>query len=963
MKRTLLTIIATLFSLLTFAQLYTIDPSYGKTFKRVEILDNFKLPTGDTLISNTSKPGDGEIVIRVVDGDTTMYYKVGGRWYKSGGGAGGGVSTNIYTANGTIPANITRTVSIGGTTPGTASLNFNNLDASSNGTSVFQNNSLWRIRNDGVAGSATHRSEFYLDNGYIQGSISNLSGTPAIPSMRYFLSEVFGFGVQNNSLPSLQSPIFEAHPDRTVWLNGYGNTSGQLLSPDTDGKLTLTTWLDTKPDSTRLLSGNLFLKAITPGAKTDSVLVIDPISKKVKYSGYYYNKRGTDSLSMFRSYNTSKRIGFAGDSLISFGDSYTVGVGASFTNRAYDSIIATTMRVGLNNQAISGIGSARVQRLSYTALPTTGNTAPINILVGLNDLWQNSGGFPTIAKIFNVNRAFYANNFLATAVAANDASVGTAGTWANQRTDTLGGKATSLSGFGRATSTVSSGLTWSFTGRSLVIGAIGVDGINKFSLPYSIDIDGIGYGIFTPNGQTDGVPEGGGSPNSRAIGTVVAFTNLSNGPHTVNIVAQAGTGTLVIDYFGTLKAPESCPPIYVGEIARMSQSAYNYLFTTYGKTINDSIIDLANYWIRRGISEWQGYPVTLAQTSAFFDPINNIITPNDIHPNDAGHQNLARAFMNVMYKDPVSTMPTLQQVTTAGATTTVSTVFNSQLSVNNGTGVGTIQQRWGQNGATRSEIVNAGAATDRPTFRMYNSSNAELLRFDAVATSFILGGNFGMGTTTATNPTNFRVLHMHDSAISSSPGFHISNDGTGGGIGDGTVLFVGNSTGAGVGSFNIYNQENAPIALYTSSTERARVLGNGNVLIGTTTDGGQKLQVSGNVNVSGTTTTDGITSTSSSILNGGVYLKRRTTVGSTTATSQDYAIYCNNTANITISLPSAITSTGIIYVIKKISNNAFTVSIDPDASENIEGNNTPLVVSTYLGSITLQSDGTQWWVN
>lgn len=65
--------------------------------------------------------------------------------------------------------------------------------------------------------------------------------------------------------------------------------------------------------------------------------------------------------------------------------------------------------------------------------------------------------------------------------------------------------------------------------------------------------------------------------------------------------------------------------------------------------------------------------------------------------------------------------------------------------------------------------------------------------------------------------------------------------------------------------------------------------------------------------------------------------------------------------NITITLPTAVGIEGRIYVIKKIDTTAYTVTIDGDGSETIDG------VTTYTiyhsgAMIILQSDGANWQI-
>lgn len=222
------------------------------------------------------------------------------------------------------------------------------------------------------------------------------------------------------------------------------------------------------------------------------------------------------------------------------------------------------------------------------------------------------------------------------------------------------------------------------------------------------------------------------------------------------------------------------------------------------------------------------------------------------------------------------------------------------------------------------------------------------------------GGDLGLGTLVPTSPAAFRIFHINDGTSGSSPGIHITNDATGGAVGDGTVMWVGNASAAGNTSFNIYNQENSPIALFTSSTERLRVLGNGNVLIGTTTDGGQKLQVNGNVNVSAILQTVGLGVSGPASFNGGITVNNQTLTGSASlSVGGPLVISVNNTGTATITLPTAASAAGYIQFIKKISGAANNVVINVTSSGTIDGGASVTMV-TQNSCYGLQSNGTEW---
>ncbi|MCA9130694.1 MAG: hypothetical protein KDB22_26585 [Planctomycetales bacterium] len=66
-------------------------------------------------------------------------------------------------------------------------------------------------------------------------------------------------------------------------------------------------------------------------------------------------------------------------------------------------------------------------------------------------------------------------------------------------------------------------------------------------------------------------------------------------------------------------------------------------------------------------------------------------------------------------------------------------------------------------------------------------------------------------------------------------------------------------------------------------------------------------------------------------------------------------------AAVTITLPTAASSSGLDFLIKKIDSSANAVTIDGDGSETIDGATTKVLSSQY-DSAGVVSDGTQFWV-
>lgn len=95
---------------------------------------------------------------------------------------------------------------------------------------------------------------------------------------------------------------------------------------------------------------------------------------------------------------------------------------------------------------------------------------------------------------------------------------------------------------------------------------------------------------------------------------------------------------------------------------------------------------------------------------------------------------------------------------------------------------------------------------------------------------------------------------------------------------------------------------------------------------------------------------------------GGLQANLVTKTGAYTATASDFTIICNAFGGaFTITLPAVASHTGRIYHIKKIDSSANTVTVDGNSSETIDDSITAILTAQYE-SITIQSDGSEWWI-
>lgn len=81
-----------------------------------------------------------------------------------------------------------------------------------------------------------------------------------------------------------------------------------------------------------------------------------------------------------------------------------------------------------------------------------------------------------------------------------------------------------------------------------------------------------------------------------------------------------------------------------------------------------------------------------------------------------------------------------------------------------------------------------------------------------------------------------------------------------------------------------------------------------------------------------------------------------------TALDTDHVILCDaSTGAFTITLPASAGRTGRMYYIKKIDSSDNPVTIDPNASELLDGGLTAVLTSQYI-SLTIVCDGSNWHI-
>jgi hypothetical protein len=335
----------------------------------------------------------------------------------------------------------------------------------------------------------------------------------------------------------------------------------------------------------------------------------------------------------------------AGQRFFGFGDSFTVGSGATVpTTNGYIYLLKERTGTTMTNYGRSGGGVVEMFHQGTTNLPDTLNSVPMTVLCGFNDAIRGGGDPREQAKINAGFRAFIANAFLKTAVAANQ--VAKYGTWVNVagignfpiKANDIG----SGGGLGVVNVIANDSLVWNFSGDNLVIGYINNDATAAgFTIGnFEVFVDGISQGIYTGNNKSLSVIDSHWS-NTYSNNAVV-LTGLGVGSHRVRLVHN-DANNIYIDYFGTLMAPSDCPPMLIGSIPQLDSAGYS---THIAYPPSDSTFELCSQQIQAAISEFVGYPITYIDVNRWFS--SEGIGVDNTHPNDTGHQQLANAFMEVI---------------------------------------------------------------------------------------------------------------------------------------------------------------------------------------------------------------------------------------------------------------------------------------------------------------------------
>jgi len=89
------------------------------------------------------------------------------------------------------------------------------------------------------------------------------------------------------------------------------------------------------------------------------------------------------------------------------------------------------------------------------------------------------------------------------------------------------------------------------------------------------------------------------------------------------------------------------------------------------------------------------------------------------------------------------------------------------------------------------------------------------------------------------------------------------------------------------------------------------------------------------------------------------YMRRRAVTGTVTLAEEDELVHVTNDSSFTITLPAAANMTGRVLTFVKQGGTS-TITLDGNASENINGATTYALTGNAYSSVTLYCTGTEW---
>lgn len=316
-----------------------------------------------------------------------------------------------------------------------------------------------------------------------------------------------------------------------------------------------------------------------------------------------------------------------------YGDSITVGSGASPSSSSFINQIASTTGLSITN---NGINAAMVIDNLYGLYNTTIGSSDQSIwLTGYNDMrhyGDNSTGMLTYKNGLRAGLVWSAIPQSRKIYASNQAWSYT-GNWA------------SVSPYGLIEGKYSGtdGDTASITvyGSAIYIGYVTFPNVAS---QLEVTVDGVNY---------DAIDGGVGLTSVIAPsywGSVVRIGNLIDGPHEVVLTVNRNRSNAYLDYIATNEKSQDVnnPRVFAGNTLRMNEAGYEAgMGWEYGSDLIVAEYNAINKLVCDELAS-DGLDVVYVNASNNYNPNKDEVYQDNQHPNNAGHSNIAKAFITKM---------------------------------------------------------------------------------------------------------------------------------------------------------------------------------------------------------------------------------------------------------------------------------------------------------------------------
>lgn len=325
-----------------------------------------------------------------------------------------------------------------------------------------------------------------------------------------------------------------------------------------------------------------------------------------------------------------------------FGDSITKATTGPTTGRGYPTIMAYWGSITSNNLGVDGDQAAD---LSDDVLPVVVYGRDLNtIMVGAND--QRT--YLTDADKLTFYKDALRAHLVWLGVTHTMKTLGTTTTGTLYKPTYTGGgwaatDAWSGTEYGKNTTTSAESVSIPVYGTTVYLTTISQYNAAAYTSNYAVTIDGNAVGTFDLKpGNNANIT----TVNAKTYGERChRFSGLSSGAHTMVVTRSAGTGPLYFEWAaGNQSATQTSipyaarPRVVVGQVTRQTAG--------YGSGGSDANVNTYNAAIQSVVSELvsDGLNITIVNT---IDAINQTTDMADaIHPDDSGHEKLARVFLD-----------------------------------------------------------------------------------------------------------------------------------------------------------------------------------------------------------------------------------------------------------------------------------------------------------------------------